>query len=57
MQPTPLMAALAAGGDNERILLLNRLDGGNDALNTVVEGGNSHYYNLRPTLALAHNLL
>ena len=57
MQPTPLMAALAAGGDNERILLLIRLDGGNDALNTVVERGNSHYYNLRPTLALADNLL
>lgn len=55
-QPSPLMAALA-GGDSERILVLIRLDGGNDALNTVVERGNSYYYNLRPTLAIPDNQL
>ncbi len=50
-QPTPLMAALAAGG-NDRILVLIRLNGGNDGLNTVIERGNPDYYNLRPTLAV-----
>lgn len=50
-QPTPLMASLANGG-NDRILVLIRLDGGNDGLNTIIERGNSHYYNLRPTIAI-----
>ena len=50
-QPTPLMAALA-GGANDRILVLIRLDGGNDGLNTIIERGNSHYYNLRPTISI-----
>lgn len=49
--PTPLMAALA-GGNNDRVLVLIRLDGGNDGLNTIVERGNSFYYNLRPTIAI-----
>lgn len=50
-QPTPLMAALA-GGEGDRVLVLIRLDGGNDGLNTVIERGNSFYYNLRPTIAI-----
>jgi len=50
-QPTPLMAALA-NGPNDRILVLIRLDGGNDGLNTIIERGNQHYYNLRPTIAI-----
>jgi uncharacterized protein (DUF1501 family) len=50
-QPTPLMASLANGA-NDRILVLIRLDGGNDGLNTIIERGNSHYYNLRPTIAV-----
>jgi len=53
--PTPLLAGIAAGGPNDRILLLIRLDGGNDGLNTVVERGNSHYYNLRPALSIQEN--
>ncbi|MBK8194050.1 MAG: DUF1501 domain-containing protein [Lewinellaceae bacterium] len=53
-QPTPLMAALT-GGPNDRILVLIRLDGGNDGLNTVVERGNSSYYNIRPTIAINEN--
>lgn len=53
-QPTPLMAALA-GGSNDRILVLIRLDGGNDGLNTVVQRGNSQYYNIRPTIAIQEN--
>jgi len=50
-QPTPLMASLA-NGSNDRILVLIRFDGGNDGLNTIIERGNSYYYNLRPTIAI-----
>jgi uncharacterized protein (DUF1501 family) len=50
-QPTPLLASLAAGG-NDRVLVLIRLDGGNDGLNTIIERGNSYYYNLRPNIAI-----
>lgn len=56
-QPTPLLASLAAGGDNDRILVLIRLDGGNDGLNTVVQRGSSEYYNLRPSLGIPDNQL
>ncbi len=51
-QPSPLMAALAGSGGNDRVLVLIRLDGGNDGLNTVIERGNNFYYNNRPTLAV-----
>ncbi len=50
-QPTPLMASLA-NGEGDRILVLIRMDGGNDGLNTVIERSNPHYYNLRPTIAI-----
>ena len=56
-QPTPLLAGLSADEANDRILLLIRLDGGNDGLNTVIQRGNSDYYALRPTLALQENEL
>ncbi|MEO6037707.1 MAG: DUF1501 domain-containing protein, partial [Saprospiraceae bacterium] len=55
-QPTPLMAALA-NGSNDHILVLIRLSGGNDGLNTVIERGNNYYYNLRPTIAVPENNL
>lgn len=54
-QPTPLMAALSAAGGNDRFLVLIRLDGGNDGLNTVVQRGNAQYYNIRPTIAIQEN--
>jgi uncharacterized protein (DUF1501 family) len=56
-QPSPLMAAMAAGSDQDRILVLIRLDGGNDGLNTIIERGNSYYYNLRPNIAIQDNNL
>ena len=39
-QPTPLMASLANGA-NDRILVLIRLSGGNDGLNTIIERNNA----------------
>ncbi|MEX0619760.1 MAG: DUF1501 domain-containing protein [Pseudohongiellaceae bacterium] len=45
----------AAGNDNERILVVVELSGGNDGLNTVVPFQNDHYYRLRPTLAIPKN--
>ncbi|MEM8907777.1 MAG: DUF1501 domain-containing protein [Bacteroidota bacterium] len=48
----PLIAALN-DPDKERILVLIRLKGGNDGLNTVIHRGNDEYYNIRPTLAIS----
>ncbi|MBK8966200.1 MAG: DUF1501 domain-containing protein [Lewinellaceae bacterium] len=57
-QPSPLLAAMAnSGGANDRILVLIRLDGGNDGLNTVIKRGSSEYYNLRPNLGIPDNKL
>ena len=55
-QPTPLMAALA-NGSNDRIVVLIRLDGGNDGLNTIIERNNPYYYNLRPTIGIQESNL
>lgn len=45
-------AAGVAGNDDKPILLLIRMLGGNDGLNTVVPVDDDRYYRLRPTIAL-----
>ncbi len=49
---SPLLASLNAS-DCDRILVLIRLKGGNDGLNTIIQRDNDEYYNIRPTLAVA----
>lgn len=43
--------------DSDRVLVLIRLNGGNDGLNTVIDRGNDEYYNIRPTIAIEENQL
>jgi len=51
--PQAFAAALAAGAnDNDRILVVLELSGGNDGLNTVVPYADDAYYRLRPKLGL-----
>lgn len=52
MTPTPLMMGLNNSNSEDRIMVLIRLKGGNDGLNTIIQRGNSEYYNIRPTLAV-----
>lgn len=53
---SPLLAGLNAT-DCGRILVLIRLKGGNDGLNTLIPRGNDEYYNIRPGLAIQENNL
>lgn len=56
--PTPVTAALANSSNNDRILVLVRLKGGNDGLNTIVPLNDyGTYASLRPNIALAQNSL
>lgn len=54
MTASPLLAELNAS-DCDRILVLIRMKGGNDGLNTVVPYTNDEYYNIRPNIALQAN--
>ena len=49
--PNPLITSLISN-DSDRVLVLIRLNGGNDGLNTVIQRDNDEYYNIRPTLAI-----
>jgi len=42
-------------GSHNRCLVLVNLNGGNDGLNCIVPHGDSQYYRLRPSLAIAQN--
>ena len=50
--PNGILGSLAASDCGDRILVLIRLKGGNDGLNTVILRNNDDYYNIRPTLAI-----
>lgn len=41
------------GAENDRVLVVINMKGGNDGLNTVVPLGSHEYYQYRPTLAIA----
>ena len=45
--------ALAASQNNDRILVVLELSGGNDGLNTLVPYGDDAYYRHRPTIGIA----
>jgi len=58
---SPLLTALTEDPDNDRVLVLVRLKGGNDGLNTIVPFGDNHrrilYEGLRPTIKIDCNNL
>lgn len=54
MARTKFLNRLAAA-DNDRVLILIQLGGGNDGLNTVIPVENDVYYQKRPTIAISKN--
>ena len=54
--PNNMLKALGAL-ESDRTLVIVRLKGGNDGLNTIIPRGNSFYYNIRPTIAIQENEL
>ncbi|MEO1523804.1 MAG: DUF1501 domain-containing protein [Planctomycetota bacterium] len=51
--PQVLCRAAAAGGDNDRILVVVEMAGGNDGLNSVIPHSDPAYKKARPTLAIS----
>ena len=49
--PLPLLAQINAA-ENDKILVLVQLFGGNDGLNTVIPALDDNYYNIRPGIAI-----
>lgn len=47
-----LLTAGLVNDDSDRVLVLIRLNGGNDGLNMVIDRGNDEYYRIRPTIAV-----
>ena len=52
MSASPMLLGLNESDCGDRTLVLIRLKGGNDGLNTIIHRGNDEYYNIRPTLAV-----
>ncbi len=50
--PSKFTNALAATSCENRTLVLIRLNGGNDGLNTIIPRFNGEYYDIRPSLAI-----
>jgi uncharacterized protein (DUF1501 family) len=49
---SPALTKALLNADNERVLVIIFMNGGNDGLNMIVPRFNSTYYNIRPTLAV-----
>ncbi|MFK7904434.1 MAG: DUF1501 domain-containing protein [Chitinophagales bacterium] len=54
--PNGMLKALGAL-ESDKTLVIVRLKGGNDGLNTIIPRGNEFYYNIRPTIAIQENEL
>ncbi|MEZ4884782.1 MAG: DUF1501 domain-containing protein [Chitinophagales bacterium] len=54
--PNSMLKALGAL-ESDRTLVIVRLKGGNDGLNTIIPRGNDFYYNIRPNIAVPENEL
>jgi uncharacterized protein (DUF1501 family) len=53
---SPLANMLGASADNDRVLVIIQLQGGNDGLNTIIPiDGYSNYYNARTNIAISQN--
>lgn len=54
--PNMLTQSLS-NADTDRVLVLIRLDGGNDGLNTIIHRDNDEYYNIRPSISIPESNL
>ena len=55
--PSLIASRAPAAGDDQPILVLLQLSGGNDGLNTLVPFGDDNYYKARPNLAIKPSAL